>query len=149
MEDKLTVCGHCGRNACYEQHVSPEVTTWLCLNCGFTTTTALKEGSPVVEEVIQKSPSLYRDLMHTSEDGHIWVPANVTVPNLGMVFLDGSTAENWQWVGVKAIPLTKEERRGNRYPKKQTHKMDTKNMKGFGKDGFLQAFEYAGFLGEE
>ena len=39
--DKLVVCARCGGNACYEQQINSEITTWLDWGCGFTTSTLM------------------------------------------------------------------------------------------------------------
>lgn len=141
--DKLTDCKRCGSNACYEQHVTEQVTTWLCMGCGFTTSTVMTEGSQPVTQALESSPELYKDLLHKDEDRHIWMPATVTLPAKGMVFIDGSTKENWRWAAVKAVEILKEEK--HKYPEGQTHKMDMKGAQYFEQRDFMDALEVIGF----
>jgi hypothetical protein len=141
--DKLTDCKRCDSNACYEQHINEQLTTWLCMGCGFTTSTVMTEGSQPVKQAIESSPELYKDLLHKDEDGHMWMPATVTLPAKGMVFIDGSTKENWRWAAVKAVEIIKEEK--HKYPDGQTHKMDMKGAQYFNQREFMDALEVIGF----
>jgi len=141
--DKLTDCKRCNSNACYEQHINEQLTTWLCMGCGFTTSTVMTESSQPVKQAIESSPELYKDLLYKDEDGHIWMPATVTLPAKGMVFIDGSTKENWRWAAVKAVDIVKEEK--HKYPDGQTHKMDMKGAQYFNQKEFMDALEVIGF----
>ena len=95
--EKLVVCRRCESNACYEQQINEETTTWLCMGCGFTTSTLMTEASTVVKQAIETSPELYKDLMTTDKDGLVWMPSTITLPNKGMVFLDGTNKEDYRW----------------------------------------------------
>ena len=62
-----------------------------------------------------------------------------------MVFLDGSSKDQWKWAAVRAIPITRRRRKVKRFPKDQTHKMDMKNLKHFAQNNFMDALEYIDF----
>ena len=145
--DKLTE-GPFGSNACYEQTFEfeeKEITTWLCFGSGFTTSTLMTKGSKVVEDAIATAPELYKALMHEAKDDKVWLPATITLPEQGMVFLDGSSEKNWGWSAVKVIELTKEEKESGKYPKGQEVKMDMQNAKSFKQKDFMDALEYIDF----
>jgi len=144
MEEKLIDCPHCGGNACYEQQVSEEVKTNFCFGCGFTSSTVMVEGSKPVTDTLETSPELYKDLMFVDENKQVWFPATVTLPEKGMVFLDGTSKDNWQWAAVNAIEITEEEK--SKYPEGQTHKMDMKNAKKFDKRDFMDALDAINFF---
>lgn len=141
--EQLINCKRCGSNACYEQQVSEEVKTWLCMGCGFTTSTVMIEGSEPIKNILETSPELYKDLMHTDADGCIWVPSTITLPNRGMVFLDGTSAKDWRWAAVKAVPLQESDKK---LDENQTHKMDMKNVQYFNERDFMDALEAIGFF---
>lgn len=145
-QDKLVECKRCGGNACYEQHINQEVTTWLCMGCGFTTSTLMTPGGKVVEDLKETAPELYKELLFTDSDNRVWAPATITLPGKGMVFLDGTDLETWKWAGVKAVEITKEERNEKSFPEDQTHRMDMKNIKHFDKREFMDACEVIGFF---
>lgn len=143
--DKLVECKRCSGNACYEQKINEDLTTWLCMGCGFTTSTLMVEGSEPVANIIETSPELYKDLLTKDKDGLLWAPATITLPGKGMVFIDGSSTKEWNWSAVKAIPLTEEEKQSGKFPKDQEVKMDVKNAQKFDKKEFMDALEVIGF----
>lgn len=158
-KDGLVECKRCGGNACYEQYInSPtqeesnkfsEIITWLCIGCGFTTSTLMKEGSSVDRQAQESLPELYKHLRHVDSDSHVWYPSTVSVPNVGMVFMDGTNRNDWMWSAVRAVPILEEERKDKNFPKDQTHKMDMKNRSLHAKTEFIIAMAEAGLLGEE
>jgi len=138
--------GPCGSNACYEQLIEDngqEVKTWLCFGSGFTTSTLMTEGSKTLTDLMETAPELHKDLLHKDKEGRIWLPATITLPAKGMVFLDGTSKEDWKWSAVKAVEIPKEDL--EKYPEGQTHKMDMPNGKKFEKKDFMDALEYIGF----
>ena len=141
--DRL-VEGPFGSNACYEQNFE-QITTWLCFGSGYTTSTLMTEGSKTVRDLEETSPELYKDLMHIDDQKRVWVPATITLPAKGMVFVDGTDKRNWKWSAVKAVEITEEERKTKNFPKDQTHKMDMKGAKLFEQKDFMDALELIGF----
>ena len=144
--ENLVECKRCGGNACYEQTVNETVKTWLCMGCGFTTSTLMEENSKVVKDLLEVSPELYKDLLFKDDTNSVWAPATITLPGKGMVFIDGNNKQNWQWAAVKAIPLTEEEKTSGRFPKEQEFKMDMQNGKRFNQKEFMDACEEIGFF---
>jgi hypothetical protein len=144
--DKLIECSRCGGNACYEQQLNEEVTTWMCLGCGFTSSTVLLEDSKLYHDLIETSPSLYVDLLTKDDSGKIWAPSTITIPKKGMVFADGTAVDNWSWTAVKAIKLTAEEIESGKYPEGNEWRMDMQNKKVFNRSDFMDAMEYIGFF---
>ena len=144
--DKLTDCKLCGSNASYETKVNEELTSYFCFGCGYTTTTLMTENSEAVKDTIATSPELHKALMKV-EDGLVWFPATITLPNEGMVFADGNSKDNWNWSAVKTVPITEEEK--SRFPEGQEVKMDMHNIKKYdAARGFMDALEYIGFFNQ-
>ena len=147
-KDKL-VEGPFGSDACYEQVIEAngeEVTTWLCFGSGWTSSTLMTEGSKVLNDAIETAPELYKDLLHEDKQGRFWLPATITIPKKGMVFLDGTDTKNWNWVAVRAIKLTNEEKESGKFPQGQEWKMDMQNKKIFGQRDFMDALDDIGFF---
>lgn len=142
--ETMIVCPHCGGNACYEQQVNEEVTTHFCFGCGFTTSTLMEVNSKVTLDTLANSPELYKDIMFVDKDSKVWFPSTMTLPGKGMVFVDGTSTENWQWAAVTAIEIAEEEK--NNFPKDQTHKMDMKNIRHFDQGDFMEALDSIGFF---
>lgn len=143
MEQMIT-CPHCGGNACYEQQVNEEVKTNFCFGCGFSTSTLMTVNSRLLTETLDTSPSLYKDLMYTDDKNQVWFPATVTIPEKGMVFLDGTSKDSWKWAAVKAVEILEEEK--SKFPKDQKYKMDTKNTKFFEQRDFMDALDAVHFF---
>jgi len=147
-KDKL-VEGPFGSNACYEQTFESdgkEITTWMCMGSGFTTSTLMTSGSKLHNDLLETSTELYKDLLHVDENNRVWAPATITLPEKGMVFLDGNSKENWQWAAVKSVLITEEDRKIKEFPKDQTHKMDMHSIKHFGQRDFMDACDEIGFF---
>jgi hypothetical protein len=144
-KDQLVECKRCSGNACYEQHIDENTTTWLCMGCGFTTSTLMVEGGKVVKDLLETSPELYKELLFTDVNKRVWSPATITLPGKGMVFLNGSNKNDWVWSAVRATRITDEDRKIKEFPADQTYKMDMPNMKSFGQKDFMDALEVIGF----
>lgn len=145
MNDQLVECKRCGGNACYEQHVSDELSTWLCMGCGFTTSTMMDKDGPTTSNTLETSPELYKDLMFVDDTNKAWFPATITLPEKGMVFIDGVSKQDWKWAAVKAIPLTNEEKESGRFPEGQDYKMNVRESLKFDQKDFMDALEVIGF----
>lgn len=143
--DKLTNCKRCKGNACYEQNIDENTTTWLCMGCGFTTSTMMDKDGPTTRNTLETSPELYKDLMYIDESNKAWFPATVTLPAKGMVFIDGTSKSDWKWAAVRAIKLTEEDRKGKQFPADQTHRMDMQNVQHFAQKDFMDALEIIDF----
>jgi hypothetical protein len=144
--------GPFGGNACYEQSFEQNgelIKTWLCFGSGFTTSTKLTKGSKLVEDTMETSPELYRDLMFEDKQDRVWIPATITLPGKGMVFVDGTSKDDWKWTAVKAIEITDEDRKLKSYPQDQTYRMDMANSQKFGQGDFMDALEVIGFYEEQ
>jgi hypothetical protein len=141
--DNLVDCKRCGGNACYEQNIDENTTTWMCMGCGFTTSTLMLKDGEVVKNAIETSPELYKDIMFEDSDKRVWLPATITLPAKGMVFVDGTDKKDWKWAAVNAIPLQEGDKKVS---EDQTHKMDMKNVKHFKQKDFMDALETIGFF---
>ena len=102
------------------------------------------EGSKLVTDTLETSPELYKDLMFVDENKLVWFPATITLPEKGMVFVDGTSKDTWKWAAAKATEISGAEK--DKYPKGQTHKMDMSSIKYFDSArGFMDALEVIGF----
>ena len=54
--DNLTICSHCGSDACYVQENNPEIKTYSCFGCGFTTNSLMKEGNDFYNQQVEVLP---------------------------------------------------------------------------------------------
>jgi hypothetical protein len=150
--DKLINCPCCGSDACYVDKTTPDVLTCFCYGCGFQTNSLMKEGEEFYEQQISILPELYKDLLNKDDDGTIWMPSTINVPQQGMVFANGPSKEDWGWAAVKAVPVIKEEKEKYPIPGKKGQyydwRMDMTTLKMFVEHDYMEALSYIGILPE-
>lgn len=146
--DNLITCTRCGSDACYVQEVSPTIKLYQCYGCGFVANTAMTRGSEFFELQLETLPELYKELMGEEEDtGLIWMPSTVNIPDKGMIFADGTSASNWKWGAVKAIPMPEEEKEKFKAKGKDYEwKMDMTTLKHFSEREYIEALDYIGIF---
>jgi hypothetical protein len=147
--DNLTTCDRCGSDACYVQEVNQDVKLHFCYGCGFQANTAMKLGSEFLEQQMEVLPELYKELMGEDENGTIWMPSVVNIPEKGMVFADGTSSQNWRWAAVKATLMSEEEKTKFKEKGKEfDYKMDMTTLTHFPEREFIEALTYIGVLPE-
>ena len=150
--DNLTICAKCGSDACYVDEVNQDIKTYFCYGCGFQTNSLMKEGDVFFERQLEVLPELYKDLLNKDDDGHIWMPTTVNVPEKGMIFANGPSKDQWNWAAVKAVPVTKEEAEKYPIPGKKgeyySWRMDMTTLKEFNERDFIEALSYIGIIPE-
>lgn len=114
VEDKKITCPHCSSKNCFQEEyvVEPNrVGSYMCMGCGYTTTTLYEHGSSLIEEYESQCPDLFRDIkFHDKETNLIWYPIVLNFPNMGLIFPDGSSAFDWQWRAVPVKPVAEDEK---------------------------------------
>ena len=152
MVDNLTICNHCGSDACYVTENSSTVKTYSCFGCGFTTNSLMKEGEEFYQQQLEVLPELYKDVMFKDKDGLVWMPTTINLPQNGMVFYNGTNKENAKWAAVRAVRVLPEEK--EKYPIKgkpgeyYEWRMDMTTMKGYEMKEFMDALSYIEILPE-
>ena len=148
--DNLINCSRCGSDACYVEEVNQDIKTYFCYGCGFQTNSLLKQGEVFYEEQINILPELYKDLMIEDEEGKIWMPTTVNLPQQGMIFANGSDTRNWTWAAVKAVPVLEEEKEKYPIPGKEGEyyewRMDMTTLENSSERDFMEALSYIGVL---
>lgn len=144
QKDNLGVCSRCGSDACYEQDLGANYKVYMCYGCGFTTNTLMTEDSEFLEEQLDVLPEIYKDLLYTDDKGLNWIPSTINLPEKGMIFINSTTTEGWEWSACPAKELTEEEL--SKFPEGTTHKMDMKSVKHFNERDFIEAIDYIGLF---
>lgn len=148
--DNLTTCDRCGSDACYVQEVNQDVKLHFCYGCGFQANTAMKLGSEFLEQQMEVLPELYKELMGEDENGLIWLPSVINIPDKGMVFADGPNGQNWAWAAVKAIPMPEDEKaKFKSKGKEYDWKMDMSTLQHFQESDYIEALDYIGVFQAE
>ena len=147
--DNLTTCERCGSDACYVQEVNEQVKLYFCYGCGFQANTAMKRDSEFLQQQMEVLPELYKELMGEDENGTIWMPSVVNLPDKGMVFADGANGSNWRWAAVRATLMSEEEKaKFKEKGKEYDYKMDMTTLTHFSERNFIDALSYIGVLPE-
>jgi hypothetical protein len=147
--DNLTTCERCGSDACYVQEVNEQVKLYFCYGCGFQANTAMTRDSEFLQQQMETLPELYKELMGEDENGTIWMPSVVNIPDKGMVFADGPNGQQWQWAAVKATLMSEEEKsKFKEKGKEYDYKMDMSTLKHYPEREFMEALTYIGVLPE-
>ena len=151
--DKIINCPKSGGDLCYETQVTPEITNWMSLSCGYWTNSLMKEESEFYNEQMEVLPELYKELAWKDENtGLTWLPQTINEPKQGMVFANGTNAQEWKWAAVKAVPVTEEEKFKYPIPKQPgkfyEYRMDMTTLKHFDERDFIDALSYIGLLPE-
>jgi ribosomal protein L37E len=141
--DNLTTCNRCGSDACYVQEVNEQVKLHFCYGCGFQANTAMTRDSEFLQQQMEVLPELYKELMGEDENGTIWMPSVVNIPDKGMVFADGPNGQQWQWAAVKATLMSEEEKsKFKEKGKEYDYKMDMSTLKHYPEREFMEALDY-------
>ena len=151
--DNLITCTRCGSDACYVEEVNQDIKTYFCYGCGFQTNSLMVEGSEFLTEQIEALPELYKDLMVRDENGKVWMPSAINLPQQGMIFANGQSADEWAWSAVKAIPVPEEDKIKYPIPGKKDQyyewRMDMSTIKYFPERAYIEALTYIGVLPED
>ena len=150
--DNLIVCDRCGSDACYKHSITEDINLFFCYGCGFQSNSSMTEGSDFYNEQLEVLPELYKDLITVDDDNKIWIPSTINIPDQGMIFINGTSLENWKWSAVKAVPVTEEEKEKYPIPSKPGEfyewRMDMSTMMSFDEKDFMEALSYIGILPE-
>lgn len=140
MEDKLVTCEHCQSEMCYSTKISETGWAYQCPSCGFSSSDLIKFGEVDLEMFEAEMPELYKDLKFIDSKNRIWYPIIHNTED-GIVFIEGTNANEWEWVSVKNRALTEEEVDQYKHLDKPAppYKSDFTTKQGFGKLGFLLA----------
>jgi hypothetical protein len=150
--DKIIMCPKSGGDLCYETQVTPEITNWMSLSCGYWTNSLMKEGEEFYNEQMSALPELYKDLAWKDESTElVWLPQTINEPQKGMVFANGTNAKEWKWAAVQAVPVTEEEKHKFPIPKQlgkfYEYRMNMETLQHFDEREFIDALEYIGLIG--
>ena len=141
--DEIVNCPKSGGDLCYKTEVSPEVTNYYSISCGFWTNSLMKVGEEFYNQQMEVLPELYKDLSWLDvKTDLVWLPHSINDPEIGMVYASGTSAEDWKWAAVKARELNKEEQEKF----KTTHKTDMKTIAYFSERDYMDALSYIGVL---
>jgi len=152
MSDNLTQCKHCGSQLAYESIVEGKSYEVSCIGCGFMTNNYLLEGTEELKSYLESLPHIYADLASVDEDGLCWVPMYKDLPGKGVIYVAGTSKENWLWAYAPYVDLKEGDPEAFLYKLTDgtvgKYKLDFKNQEFFGQDQFLLALQRVGYFNE-
>ncbi len=146
--DKMQICQKCGSDASYLTQINETIENKMCYGCGFWSNSLMKKGEDFYNEQMEILPELYKELAWEDEKTkEIFIPSTINIPELGMIFANGSSKNDWKWAAVKAMDIPQEDR--YKYPNPHikgefySRKMDMSTLKEFPAiEGYVDAMEY-------
>jgi hypothetical protein len=126
--------------------------SYLCVNCGYTTTSVNVENSELVKQYEESTAELIKALRWVDNQNLVWYPTVLNFPSAGIIFPDGIDADTWYWTAAPAVDIPEEER--SKFPipgsKDQfyTRRIDMGKGKKFKSDKFYDACKFLGFIKE-
>lgn len=149
--DEMITCPITKGDACYVTEIQPGLKNYFSFSCGFWTNSLMDGESDFYNEQLELLPELYKELLWKDPETNLtWLPTTINHPQNGMVFANGPSALDWKWAAVKAIPVTKEERKKYPIPGKKgkyyDFRMDMTTMTSFEMDKFIDALDFIGVL---
>lgn len=138
--DTLINCPMTGQEGtCFVTEVNNKIKTYYSFSSGFWTNSLMKEGEEFYEEQMRNIPELYKDLAWVDEEtGLTWIPNLVNIEDKGMVFINGSSKDEWHWTAVKSVKVSEEEK--DKYQGKE-YRVDMSTAKHFHKNDFIEAID--------
>ena len=146
--DEIINCPKSGGDLCYRIEVTPKITNYYSLSCGFWSNSLMTPDQDFFKEQMEVLPELYKDLAWTDvKTGLTWLPNTITIPELGMVYADGDGSGEWAWASVKAVKL--DEPVTNKDGSITEYKPDMSTLKHFKERDYMDALSYIGALPEQ
>ena len=147
--EKVT-CPHCGGSNCFIEEYE-DVESHLCMDCGYTTTSLNIEGSVQMVDWESALPELVKVIKWVDPQTKlIWLPSTLNVPQKGIVFPDGITAQDWKWRSAPVVSVSKEEQKKYPIPGKPGEfyktKIDFSKSQLFDQSEFQNACKHIGLI---
>ena len=105
------LCPVDGGANCFQERL-PEGDTYMSFDCGYASNEHYKIGGDAIANVLSKAPKLVQDLaFEDTARGIVWIPSVVQIPNKGIVFPDGESADKWGYRFAEEIAIPEDEQK--------------------------------------
>lgn len=157
LEDcKKITCPHCESINCFQEDYEQDgssLSAYMCLSCGYTTSTLNVDGTEFVTQYEDSCPTLFKDLKFVDPDTNLaWYPMVLNFPTIGLVFPDGASALDWSWRAVPVKPVSESEKTKFPIPnepgKFYETKADIDSSRLYPQNQFYQACKFLGIIVE-
>ena len=141
METKIN-CPICKSKNCFES-IDKDVTSYLCLSCGYTSNSLLKQDSDSMDEIMKTTPQLVKDLQIYDFTRELyWIPTVINMGDRGIIYPEGTT-DSWKWKYAKVVDVPEDER--DQY-EGHDKRLDLENPQKFGQFEFTNACMAMGII---
>lgn len=135
--------------SCFITPINETYNSYKCLVSGYQSSDFWKEGEFDLEELESTLPELYKDLKIVDKEGRHWYPQVVNIEDKGIVFMNGTSKDDYGWCSIKNIPVPDDEK--ERFKNPQTgeyikYKSDPTSLKQFNQFEFIEALDSLGIL---
>jgi Zn ribbon nucleic-acid-binding protein len=149
MEDKIQ-CPVCSKTDCYVE-AENNISSYLCMSCGYTTTSLNLNESILLRKAEQTTPELIKKSKYLDPDTNlVWYPSVLNFPNKGMIFPDGVNEDMWSWRVAKYIEIPEDQQHKYPIPNKEGEfyktRLDLNSSKFFNRKDFKNACIDLGIL---
>ena len=121
LTEKTIKCPHCNNmTALEETDPNTNITSWLCVECGYTSNSMYRKNTKELRQLLHNSPQLIVDSkIYDKEHNVYWMLTVISMPNKGMLFPIGDDPNNviWNYAYIENIP--EEEQRHYPIPGKE------------------------------
>lgn len=151
MEENTKIqCPVCFEIECFKE-TENSIDSYLCMSCGYTTTSANINESIHVRKLELGTPELIKHAKFVDpETNLVWYPSVLNFPTKGLIFPDGVNETSWDWRVAKVINIPEDEQTKFPIPGKDGEfyktKIDMQNSKLFPRDEFQSACIELGIL---
>lgn len=149
MKDKIITDPLTGaEEGCYARPINEKLFNYSSLGTGFQSCDLWKKGEFDFEELESTLPELYKAIKQVDDEGRVWYPSIINQEDKGIVFVIGTSKDDWEWAGSLHAPILDEEKDRFKKPDGSYSKFknDPKTLKRFGRAGYINALSYIGML---
>ena len=91
IHEEIINCPKSGGDLCYKVQVTPDITNYMSLSCGYWTNSLMKEDEEFYKNQMSTLPELYIDLAWKDPKTELtWIPNSINEPGIGMIFANGT-----------------------------------------------------------
>ena len=151
-EEKKVKCPVCNMISCLEEYIG-DITTWLCIDCGYNSNTTYKNHSKELKKTLATSPQIIIDLKKFDTERNIWwFPTILNMPAKGIIYPDGNV-EKWSWVYSPIVGVPESDKHLYPIPNKENEfyekRLAVEKSKIYDKDNFFSALKDMGAVIEQ
>ena len=119
-KEKNIPCPNCGSLRCFQSYTEPETDeSFMCVQCGYMSHSKYVKGSDILNQQLNNSADLVGKLkLEDKERNIVWLPSVLNMGDRGIIYPEGTSADDWVWKYAKVKKLEESERKNYPVPNK-------------------------------